>query len=331
MMIGFPFLLDLAKEDSNLVKHVIQRYFYRCLGSDEQTCATNYDGISCAYGVLSSTTAGKAYTHMYFGIDLAIRSGTVLYVLIEMDQYNGFVLLGARYTLRKRNIVYRPGSAENVKKLLSECSSHGSILMKIVEGFDGINYGEISSMRRLSILVNVGSLTQERKDEIVKLAPYLNFPQPVWSFNKSTVQRALELIADPTIVIPLDEPMHHSALFSRDRVYQVLSAFGYQAPILSIPGYPVFELKKSTVPAPLVMRLATLSSAVQNLKQILDTGIIRNGIKSKSNTFNERELKGNDATTIWTSIQKLRGVASSTVVESILAPITETSDPSGEF
>jgi len=327
-MMFFPFVEELAREDKTMIPTIIERYFFKTLGSSQPQCFLNSSAIRSAYGNIASTLAGKSYTHIFLGIDVALRSQTMLFVLIEHQQYQGFVLCGARYTIAIGPKVYEPSDSALVRRLIESNSSHTSILGRIAQIFTDINPAQITSMRHLSKMVNVGTTTRDMIQDVKPLLALLKFPQPFWTFNYEAVQKALLAILGPDEDMDNDEPMHYSAVFSNDKVFQVLSAFGFQAPIFSIPGTTPHPLARNIVPSPFVIRLSSLEDAVANFKHIVDTGVVRNGIRSKGKSFTEREFVHIESSTLWGHLQNVLGVVTVADSESIsmAAPVENPMD-----
>jgi len=112
-------------------------------------------------------------------------------------------------------------------------------------------------------------------------------------------------IASPEALENTKLPMHHSALFSRDKVYVSLSAFGYQAPSFMIENCPRVPLVSSKAPTTLVMRQKPLDIATMDWKNMLESKEMRNNPRNLSRANRDRSVVGNDKVVLWGELNKM--------------------------
>jgi hypothetical protein len=305
-----PYVPDLATNDNAMVPYVIQRYFLLCLGNTQSKCVEMYDKVLSAWGVLSKTAAGDVLSHMAKMIDVSLNAQARVFPLFSGKHYNGSLISGGRFKLYTRGVVYRPIAYQQLTDELAQAKLHSGVLKVIADMVGDAEEAPLivasKSMRELAEVLSQCEMSEETRKNVLRESVHLVFPQRFWGINSNSIMKALALVQDSSVAIPLETPMHAHQLFETNRVASVLSAFGYQAPSFLIPSTPVIKLTTSS-PAPktFVIRTVAHQAAVEDLKQVIETKQITNNPTTLSKKHQDRSLNGNDKTVVWQTLLSL--------------------------
>lgn len=303
----FPFIAELTSADHTTVPDFIEQYLFQSLGDIPEKQLERMDKIRRAWGIISKTQQGDIMAHLCKVISLAIQSQARVYPIIQDTVYEGTILFGARLFVGINGKVYRPLAFSNLQTELGGYSTHARTLSEIAEicgkKKDGLR--EITTMRSLRDTLMGENLSEEKRDNIRKLAVHLHFKERFLGVNSGTLSQLIDSLASPEDGPDLTIPLHHSALFSNDPVFVALAAFGFQAPSFIIENCPNMELKGSA-PQTLVIRQKPLDIACQDWKTVMETTEIRNNPRNLSRANRDRSLVGNDKTVVWGKMVKLR-------------------------
>jgi hypothetical protein len=250
----FPFLVELSNDDKTTVPEVIQQYFLGSLGDVHEDCLTMMESLRSAWGVLSTTEAGKALSHIFRVMKIAIECQTTMKLIVEDGHYLGSVINGSNFTVVCNKRHYRPGSPEQLQDAIRMSGSNAIILGKISMevGRDQAIRSQImecTSMWRLRECLQRAAIVEGKKSAILELAAHLKFPQPHWRPNPSSFEKAASYLADGNVLsdyaVDHDLPIHYTSLFSNDKTYVIWSCFGGVAPSFRLPGGQRIDLTGS--------------------------------------------------------------------------------------
>jgi len=300
-----PYVFGLQHYDIDKVPRVVCDYFLGSLGLGRSACLAQMEKFKADWGVIGNTEAGKELSHMAFCIDAAIRCQARVIPLITPDKiYQGCAIMGYGFEIILAGTSYRPVPYDEVLKQIDETVTHkkllGDILKKVgLSGDvdDGMSeVGKVVTdptfkMMHLRSLCLTKPVAESQKVEIAELAKGLDFRQVSWSTNPTTITYALELISNISTKLPDTLPIHHSMLFSTDRLSVVWSCFGFTSPsfrpvaakLVSLTDktfdYPVTikgtEKKVETRPFDhMHVRFTTLPQAIEDLELVRSSGKI---------------------------------------------------------
>nr|WNA22198.1 MAG: hypothetical protein [Downy mildew lesion associated ambivirus 3] len=310
-----PYVPHLAVFDPILVPDIIQRYFFKCLGSSFTMCRVNFTKLKSSWGNIHQTNLGNVLSHLACMIGIVAHCQARVFPIFDNGVYSGCVLSGSRFTLSTSDSVYRPMAFAQLQEEMISAKFHFAVLNSIAvlvgDGTDQIR--NVKSMRELSNLLRTVEISEETKDAIRKEAVHLNFDNRYLSINSNTLVQAMDLLKDTSQPIANDYPMHPDQIFENDRVASVLSAFGYFAPTLLIPSCTSIKLVDgSEPPKTFACRTVTLSSAIADWKLVLRDKVIHNNPTNLSKSFKDRSFTGADKKRVWMSLLSLsnaQGVA----------------------
>jgi len=288
--IMIPFVPDLAIEDNKTVPDFIDRYLIKSLSADLNDSMMIAKEIRSAWGVVSSTVHGMVYAHLVKCLDLALRSGAIVYPIITNHTFEGCSILGD-FRMYDGKEYFVPVDRAIMLANYDETRSHAGALGKIAEIL-GVTVASLTTMRTISAEIKAKNLTKAASDNVKRFAVHLSFPEKYWGLSDNTVLQATELIADASIALPLDMPMHPSVLTSDDRYELVLSAFGYMAPSFVIKNCPLIKMMapKNEVPQHFLYDTKVLSAAVADWKSMRQHRTFTNNPKEVGKAFTGRRI-----------------------------------------
>jgi hypothetical protein len=249
----FPFVHDLAREDKIQVIQVVRRYFFGLLGVDAESANVMMDEIKGGWGVIAGTVWGAELAHVYAGVQLAFETGAALKIMASSSKkYQGFLLSGRGYHLRIGDNICRPLTYVDSQAAFDKASPHLDSLTKI--------YGEIQfvdDMARSGRLLEVKSIgdvakdlreigyPSDQKDNIHKWARNLDFPSDIYlPITAHNICRVFGAMTSGDI-LEGSFPVHHLAIFEREKRRRLLSAFGAMVPSFQVTGGRAMSLTGS--------------------------------------------------------------------------------------
>jgi hypothetical protein len=230
-----------------------------------------------------------------------------VYPIYHNDVYEGSVICGTGYSLCIKGRVYAPIAYADLQIVVSNGSKHSKALREL-ETILAMEEGEhltCTSMRELSKLVKAAVLDEIARQQVVKAALNLNFSNRYWSTTVTNVRKMVDLLVKPNVDITTDVPMHPKYLFTSDRVEEVMSAFGHQAPTFMIPNGSKRALGTDDPPKNFLVRTTTVDAAVLDMKFVMENGYITNDVGNLSSKHRDTPLKGPVKSEIWTKLYTL--------------------------
>lgn len=304
----FPYVPELCSYDTLTVPALIDEYLIQSLGDKPERQIERMDRIRSAWGLIGKTDAGNVMAHMCKVIQLALRAQGRAFPIVNEGIYQGCILSGARMFIGMNGVIYRPLPFGKLQEEAGSYHMHSIVLDKIIEVCDDDDMRESrpETMRELRKLLLECNLTEEERDEVRRLAVHLHFKRDKYlSMNPQTLMAVMRDISSLDDTEDLQLPLHHSALFSRDKIFVSLSAFGYQAPSFMIDNCPKVSMKQAKAPQTLVIRQKPLQAASTDWKNMLETMEMRNNPRNLSRANKDRSIVGNDKNVLWGEIVKL--------------------------
>jgi len=309
--IAIMFEPELAKPDREVVPSVISTYFMKSLGSTGRECLERLDSIRSAWGNIAESDQGLVYSHLFYCIDVCIRTQTRPFVLLNKGVYEGTVLLGAGYEMTICRKIFGPVPHATLIKDLQNSGSHNNSLRLICEILETPVDG-VENMRTLATIIKQKNVRVQDRQKILDWAKHLNFPVSFWKVNTDSVLAILRLLSEPTGVLAVEEPMHYSALFCEDRETNLLSVFGSTAPTFEIGGAKTLKLSANPTTKKIICRFISLSSAVLDFKSIKESGVFHNDPDTVPKSYTTREFRGKDMQVVLRDLQRYCSVLATT-------------------
>lgn len=313
----FPFIPELASYDKDTIPKLFEDFLFQSLGNTPEQQIDRFDRICAAWGIIAKTDAGNVLAHLGKVILMSLSSQARCFPIVQDKVYQGCVLSGGRFFVGLNGTIHRPLVFEKLQEETGSYHLHSRVLSNIAEIAAGTDdesdteYSTIvkaSSTRDLRAKLAQMDLSESSRDDIKKLAVHLRFRGDTYlAVNPQTISRVLDHLANPDEKEDVTIPLHHSALFSRDKVLSTLSAFGYQAPSFSIDNCPKISLKDSKPPTTLVIRQKPLEVATLDWKNMLETQEIKNNPRNLSRANRDRTITSNDKTMIWNKLKNACG------------------------
>lgn len=312
----FPYVPDLASSDTKTVPALINQYFLESLGRNAQTTIETHRAIIRAWGIIGLTDTGNVLAHMATVIRVALQAQGFVYPVFEGGVYEGCILGGGGFAIAIQKSTVLPVEYRDLQQIVQKAGSHSSALKSIAQIVDedlGEDYEavmESKSMRALATILVSTALSEEDRDNVLKIARRLTFPQRYWAVNSTTLVKVMDLIRDQTLPIDNDAPLHPSLLFSRDRVELVIGVFGYQAPSFMIPSCPEVRLAKGgALPRTFCVRVVDLGVAITDWKTMIRNKAIRNNPQTLSSRYQDRSFGGADKEVVFGALLNMAGVS----------------------
>jgi hypothetical protein len=157
-----------------------------------------------------------------------------------------------------------------------------------------------TSLRSVSdFLVNKVALGLENREKARRASVSSGFTTLYWQPTAANIRRALEMVYVEKKIDPF-MPMHHAGFLESDPLTSVLSAFGPLVPSPHIPGgQEIRDFSKVPNQSQCCFRRCGLTSAVQEWKEFLEKGIVRNEPKNLNARFQYAQMRGLDAKKEW--------------------------------
>lgn len=241
----FPYFKGMNIPDSSVIIDTLQRYFYHGFGNNEETCFQNFDRLRKGIPAFCRTESGIAMSHIFFGIDMAIRAQAGISFLHTNTEYHGFALLGNNFRIHylgKSVSSMEKGSLnEAVKELMTSEVLLERLLVKI-EALD-LTTGGKQKIDRAAITRNRHIFREykrrvkpstEESDEIRDLANRCAFHETFWPMDAEHISRILDTYTGH-YNLPDDAPMciQPDTLNDKTENIEIFSAFGHTCPVIS--------------------------------------------------------------------------------------------------
>jgi len=306
------YIPDLANYDSKTVISVILRYFLGCLGSTAGEVNIAFERIRAAMGILSKTTVGKELAHLAKCIDISLQCQARCFPIYSEGAYTGCVISGYGYTIRMAGKDYTAQAQDIIQGYVTQSFPHKSTVAAIlnVVGEQAIDENG-HPMEFLTIMdlrdkvLEKWTLTESERDEIVKLARHLVFPNKHWPLSPTHIIDALHLIATEDMKLPDSLPLHPSKLLEKDKIAAIWSGFGALAPTCHFEGGPLVSLEvPKDSSGKISWKQVPLTDAIASIQKILrDKSFGKASGNRRSGAYKDRMFEGNVAKDIWSALR----------------------------
>jgi hypothetical protein len=330
----FPFVPQLANWDKDMVPMVIEQHFIRCLGKTDRGIISNLDEFNrCWKTSVYSTQAGIIMSHLAKVIDVAIPSQARAIPIFERGVYRGCYLSGANFSVAIKGNITQPVSFQDNYDDLSEMmgiSRFFAVLKKTLskENMREFQESNSSSFREIhDWLVGNVTFSEEDKARLKRSAVDAGFRDTYLSPTVENVAQAIHA-AFVDKKTPPDWPIHYEGFIEEDVVLVTFSAFGPLVPSPHIPGgKEISSFEKAPSQSTACFRRCTLFSAVQEWRDFIKTGIVRNEPRNLNARFQYVRIQGSKEKDLWYSMMKMAkdiGKASMAVARSGMESIGRT-------
>jgi hypothetical protein len=329
----FPYFHGCLDNDNSYVIDVFRRFFLFSFGADPDDCGTSYNTWRANVSQMMFTDSGSIVQHMTLGMELAIDTQSRLYYLVEGSDYHGFVLLGYRFAVNAYSKIQHALSAEKLKSELDALTTHESSLKDLCKllsdlVIDGdtmketLTIDSVESARDLydQIARRSSEMSVAKKTKFESHLRGLSFRQSYLRPSRDNIIEMLRALSDPEL--PLSQwPLflHPEFVFSNDRSYEVLSAFGPTAPSFinitgnryQIPYEDVEDHGTSTTPdkedpvSSILVSMKALNVAVGDTRKMMkEVAIYQNFQERAKANRNIMFNKGYGRDEVWKALRK---------------------------
>jgi len=325
-----PFIRPLFHFDSKTVPEVIEMFFMKCLGDTTEDIIMTYRDIVSAWGNIWKSEIGIMLSVIALAIKVGLTAQARILPLFGGDRFLGVILSGSGFTIELEQVAYRPVPFASLVSVIKSSDPHVDALNQIAQllGTDPAKVAvrKAKTMAELRAILR-GTWTIENNTELLmKQAARLNFQEPSWNINSTTLDRALTLISHGNL--PLTGiPIHYTMLLEEKRSHVVWSCFGGMAPSFRIPNSRPLSLegamevafrgkdgsKQKPVPVTKVAcRSAVLEIALRDLDEMIRKKEILNPFGSPNQRASQMNLdrffSGDEAKKIVAGLRGICGV-----------------------
>jgi hypothetical protein len=190
----FPYFDGMVQPDKDIVLRVFLSLFSKCIGSSATEVSSLLAILRAGHRQLALSRQGMALTHVYFGIDLAMKTASRFFPLIEGGQYLGFVLGNESLTIIQRGQLIEAQSAEKLNEEVQTLSIHKRACTTVIEILEeaaalddvagGVDADKVRrSARGMAEEIysrDLDTLSKERKDDLEKALDRVAFGETYW-------------------------------------------------------------------------------------------------------------------------------------------------------
>lgn len=243
--IAFPYFDRMLIPDATTLRNIVSTYFLRCLGDSREEQRRVFRMIRSSLEVIPRHRFGAELVHLFIGIKLALETQTRLFVIYVSNDYAGFCLLGARFSVYVDTTWHEAKSPEELQKDVAKMSSHSFAVTRLAEilselslkNDSGKSSGKLASLTSDSFrtghdLWNALSsrvIPADDHDEIYENLRLVSFSRSYKEINPQNIRWAIDMMTvDASKAIPEDVPLHVPCALTQmdDRVLKVLCTFG---------------------------------------------------------------------------------------------------------
>jgi hypothetical protein len=237
----FPYFKGMLIPSADFISTVVFRYFSKCLVDSEEAAAQLFPFLRVGFRSLYRTTQGLELQHIFFGIQLAIETGSLLRIFVQHGVYYGFAVLGDLTIIDHGRLIESLASTALNKEIL-ELDIHGAAITKIIkmmvdmcglkpEDIDGKKM--VGSARYMnSIIVKglrkmEGALPMGLEGEVRKT----RFGQTYWDFTIDNIIIVIRAMISGVFPDPSAPMCIEGSLYKQSSILlQALAVFGPTAP-----------------------------------------------------------------------------------------------------
>jgi len=258
----FPYFDRMNIPDATTIRSVMSAYFLRNMGGTREEQMNTFKFFKKGWEILVKTDVGAAMAHILTGVRLALETQTRLFIVIRSDQYAGFVLLGARWSISLHNQVYVAQSAEELRAEVNKMSSHSYAIAKIAQELSpcmmrigaaqgppkAIVAADLPSAISLWKAIQERVIEKEARERITEVLGLVAYTRSYKQVDARSLSWMFAELAKDTIPdLPEGTPLYVPATFElfHEKSFQLLCTFGPNAPSLYNSSGTVFKIPAS--------------------------------------------------------------------------------------
>lgn len=211
----FPYVQGMNSQDYTTLPSIFIEHFIRVLGNDAHSILKAVKTFKSDVSSICGTATGIMLTHLFTGIDLALKTQARLYVIMEGYEYLGFSLLGNSFGINLPNRIYYPRSWASIEKKLATIRSHsialvdlagllsGICLTKATE--DAIEVNETvhaididSSQKLLQVMLKRTISAKQMREEFMPIYKSVRYQERLRHLGTGFFIETIKCMADPT-------------------------------------------------------------------------------------------------------------------------------------
>jgi len=272
-------------------------------------------------------------THVLTGVDLALETQTILYLIFDKEIYLGFCLLGSHFKIMLHNVWYDPLEETDLRKELDSLLTHEKVLEKLAARISEckiagdvlaqVAAADINTPAKLAKALSSLKLDSERNDEedIMNLLSHARLPSTfktckpeniAWAVREMTLNDEAPFDDQIPIYIPLKG---WSDIGSKR--YMVLASFGPRSfsfrnargDEIRVPKIgeidPMREVDASNklVRDALIVNEKIISECLIDFKTMTEKGAVRMDYGERAAGSRNHIFRGDSLTKIWEALK----------------------------
>jgi len=257
----FAYFAGMLTPDKTSTANTFRRLFFTGLGDTAEHATIMWNRLRSGFRSLAFTTAGRALSHLYLGIELAIQSNAAITAVIEKGVYHGFVLQASNLRFTMGGMTRSAIAFGSIKESIKSLNRHAEILGKIVallnsaikdDGMPWYNFSlaDVNTSRKLMttwLSVNLDFYTSTTfLDELKGLFDALVFGDSFAVCSQKSLMDFLNYVytGDGNFIQGYPAYFGGNAWKDRSRVNIGLGIFGPRVPTLSFgkPKDQIFQI-----------------------------------------------------------------------------------------
>jgi len=331
----FPYFDKMNIPDNYTIRTIISSFFLRNLSDTRGSQMAAFKRFRPAWERLAKTKQGGVLVHMLMGVRLSLETQTRLFLVYRDNQYAGFVLLGALWSVTVDNRLYEWDSAEKVREQVDMMSSHEYAVKLICEQLSKcqlmigqleapaveVKREDVSSALKLWNKIKERKIEKDEEEAIKKVLGLVAYTRSYREVGADSLHWLFQSAADP-IGHPIKDtdPLFLPPTFSlyQDTLFQLLCSFGPDAPSFYNTTGQVYALPaadkedpnnavtdKGEKAMPLILvSLKSVQVALSDLRKVLKDRAIRMNLAERAGRNRNITLRGENRDKVYTALKK---------------------------
>lgn len=243
----FPYFDGMLHSDFNIIPEITIRRFFRVLGASRQECEEHYSEMRRGFNSIATCKEGIALGHILKVVDLCLEGQGRPYIVIDRNDYVGFVILGAGFSIITPSKWYESQTAEKLREDIAFLDPHTRAVAELVAKFGEMAVSEkytgptvtkelIEKLVDLPLVLGgivTKSLEESEKTKLNNMFRSLNLRGTGYvAMNPQHIEDFVKLYFDSDATTSLSTPtfIPNIGVDLSDRAFHLLSRFGPDAP-----------------------------------------------------------------------------------------------------
>lgn len=256
---AFPYFDRMNIPENTTVRSIISTYFLRNLGDTREGQMLQFKLFKKGWEIMCRTELGGVMSHLLTGVRLSLETQTRMFAVFKQDQYSGFVLLGANWSVSLNNQVYVAQSSEELRVEINKMSSHAYAVERIAQELSlcqmkiGVAQGpptaitgvDLRTAQQLWNAIRDRVIEKDTREKITEVLGLVSYSRNYRQIDAKNISWMFASIAEsPMPDLPEGSPLYIPSTFElfHEKTFQYLCTFGPNAPSLFNGSGTVFKI-----------------------------------------------------------------------------------------